>query len=182
MVATESKAGQATSSTISRQAMDHLQATSLSDIMQLLPGGVIANPDLSKSSGFTLRTVVDPGDDMKEADDNVKMNSLGTAIFMDGHLSQTIQIYRPFLHPSPECNLKCRRNNTGAGFDISSISTDHIESIEVIRGIPSVEYGDLTSELFNSFKSGREPLTVDSRQIQVITRLHYKGSVLRKEG
>ena len=40
VVATESKAGQATASNISRQAMDHLQTSSLSDILQLLPGGV----------------------------------------------------------------------------------------------------------------------------------------------
>ncbi len=162
VVATESKAGQATSSTISRQAMDHLQATSLSDIMQLLPGGVIANPDLSKSSGFTLRTVVDPGDDMKEADDNVKMNSLGTAIFMDGApLSNNSNLQT--LSPSITGNAISNVGGThpGAGFDIRSISTDNIESIEVIRGIPSVEYGDLTSgAVIIRSKAGREPLTV----------------------
>ena len=33
------------------------------------------------------------------------------------------------------------------GVDMRSISTDQIEQVEIIRGIPSVEYGDLTSGL-----------------------------------
>ena len=35
----------------------------------------------------------------------------------------------------------------GAGVDMRSISTDNIKSVEIVRGIPSVEYGDLTSGL-----------------------------------
>lgn len=31
------------------------------------------------------------------------------------------------------------------GTDVRSISTENIESIQIVRGIPSVEYGDLTS-------------------------------------
>ncbi len=30
-----------------------------------------------------------------------------------------------------------------------SISTDDIESVEVVRGIPSAEYGNLTSGMIN---------------------------------
>ncbi|WP_289466143.1 TonB-dependent receptor plug domain-containing protein, partial [Klebsiella pneumoniae] len=47
------------------------------------------------------------------------------------------------------------------GADVRSISTENIESVEIIRGIPSVEYGDLTSGavIINS-KAGREPLRV----------------------
>ncbi|EXY31053.1 tonB-dependent Receptor Plug domain protein, partial [Bacteroides fragilis str. 3397 T10] len=33
------------------------------------------------------------------------------------------------------------------GTDLRQISADDIESVEVIRGIPSAEYGDLTSGL-----------------------------------
>ena len=35
----------------------------------------------------------------------------------------------------------------GAGVDMRSISTDNVKSVEIVRGIPSVEYGDLTSGL-----------------------------------
>ncbi|MFR7824841.1 MAG: TonB-dependent receptor plug domain-containing protein [Odoribacter splanchnicus] len=49
-------------------------------------------------------------------------------------------------------------SSPAGGVDVRAISTDNIESIEVIRGIPSVEYGDLTSGavIINS-KAGREP-------------------------
>ena len=47
------------------------------------------------------------------------------------------------------------------GVDIRSLSTDNVESIEVIRGIPSAEYGDLTSgAVLVKSKAGRSPLTL----------------------
>ena len=52
------------------------------------------------------------------------------------------------------------RNITNRGVDMRSISTDDIESVEVVRGIPSVEYGNLTSGLINIKKIRRAiPLT-----------------------
>lgn len=47
VVATGNKAGSSTASNISRQAMDHMQTSSLADAMALLPGVAITNPDLS---------------------------------------------------------------------------------------------------------------------------------------
>ncbi|MFQ8806854.1 MAG: TonB-dependent receptor plug domain-containing protein [Alistipes indistinctus] len=48
-----------------------------------------------------------------------------------------------------------------SGVDLRQISTDNIESVEVIRGIPSAEYGDLTAGavIVNS-KAGKEPLSI----------------------
>jgi len=45
VLATQNKAGKSTASNVSRQAMDHLQSSSLKDIMQLIPGGQIDDPD-----------------------------------------------------------------------------------------------------------------------------------------
>ena len=58
VTATASKAGAATSSTISRTAMDHIQSSSLADVMSLLPGA--STPDtrtlnLSQASSFSIR-------------------------------------------------------------------------------------------------------------------------------
>ena len=75
VVAKESKAGQATASNISRQAMDHVQASSLTDLLQLLPGGQIANPSLSTAKTFSIRNIGTGASDM---------NALGTAIYVDG--------------------------------------------------------------------------------------------------
>lgn len=56
VVATGNKAGSSTASNISRQAMDHMQTSSLADAMALLPGVAITNPDLSSSQSITIRT------------------------------------------------------------------------------------------------------------------------------
>ena len=88
ITAENSKAGQATSSKISRLAMDHMQATSLGDVMQLLPGGLATNPNLGYASQLNLRMISEnasgiPGvtDGEEEA---ANMNSLGTLIIRDG--------------------------------------------------------------------------------------------------
>ncbi len=71
VTAETSKAGAATSSTISRTAMDHIQSTSLSDVMSLLPGATTQSTDnltLAQASVFSIRGG----------------SSLGTAVIVDG--------------------------------------------------------------------------------------------------
>ncbi|MFA5712717.1 MAG: carboxypeptidase-like regulatory domain-containing protein [Bacteroidales bacterium] len=153
VVAQESKAGRATASNISRQAMDHLQTSSLSDIMQLLPGGVTVNPNLSTPKTFTIRSI-----DASASE----MNSLGTAIIVDGaplSNNANMQTLSPAI--SGGGGSIGGGSSPSSGLDIRSISTDNIESVEVIRGIPSVEYGDLTSgAVLIKSKAGKEPLTI----------------------
>lgn len=153
VVAQESKAGKATASNISRQAMDHLQTSSLSDIMQLLPGGVTINPSLSTAKVFTIRG----GGGSAGA-----MNSMGTSIIVDGSpLSNNANMQTLSPAISGGGSAVSGGSSPNSGLDIRSISTDDIESIEVIRGIPSVEYGDLTSgAVIIKSKAGKEPLTV----------------------
>ena len=164
VVATESRAGKATASNISRQAMDHLQTSSLSDIMQLLPGGV-ANYEggLSSAKTFTIRSLganrTNLGIPLTEGAD---MNSMGTAIIIDGaplSNNANLQTLSPTISGSG--GSVGGGSSPNSGLDIRSISTDNIESVEVIRGIPSVEYGDLTSgAVIIRSKAGREPLSV----------------------
>lgn len=47
VLAEQSKAGEATASNISRQAIDHLQAATIKDVMQLLPGASLQNSNMS---------------------------------------------------------------------------------------------------------------------------------------
>lgn len=153
VVATESKAGKATASNISRQAMDHLQTSSLVDIMQLLPGGVTVNPNLASAKTFTIRS---SGRSAEE------MNSLGTAIIVDGaplSNNANLQTLSPTI--SGGGGSVAGGSAPNSGLDIRTISTDNIESVEVIRGIASVEYGDLTSgAVVVRSKAGKEPLTI----------------------
>ncbi len=153
VTATASKAGAATASTISRTAMDHIQSASLADVMSLLPGA--STPDtrtlaLSHASSFSIRGG----------------SSLGTAVIMDGTpMSNNANMQTMGAGQMPFAS----GDNTGnaamatptSGIDMRQISTDNIESVEVIRGIASVEYGDITSGavIVNS-KAGRSPLNI----------------------
>lgn len=159
------QAGGATSSLIGRNAMDHMQTTSLSDVMSLLPGGLTTEPNLSAAKNVTIR-------------DNgygSSMNSLGTAVIRDG-APMSNNANMSAINPTNNGGTSAMGGGASAstGIDLRSISTDNIESVEVIRGIPSVEHGDLTSGavIINS-KAGREPLRITAK----VNPKVYMGSI-----
>ena len=60
------------------------------------------------------------------------------------------------------------KESVSKGVDMRMLSTDNIESVEIIRGIPSVEYGNLTGGLVNiKRKSSASPLTARFKADQV---------------
>lgn len=158
VTAKANEAGKATSSSISRTAMDHMQATSLYDIMSLLPGGLSSNPTLNSAQQINIRQV-------NTTSDNNSLNALGTAIIKDGapiSNNANLQALNPTVAGGSE-SLAGGAAPSG-GVDVRSISTENIESVEVIRGIPSVEYGDLTSgAVIVHTKAGREPLRIKAK-------------------
>lgn len=159
VIATNNRAGKSTSSSISRQAMDHLQATSLNDLMALMPGGMVAEPNLNNSQQLNIRQISGSGSN-EEA-----LNALGTAIIRDGApVSNNSNLSA--LNPTVTAGTAAVGGgaSAGGGMDVRSISTENIESVEVIRGIPSVEYGDLTSgAVIIHSKAGREPLRIKAK-------------------
>lgn len=125
-------------SVIGKHAMEHLQPSSFTDILELLPGGMARDPSLSTPNTINLREVpVSNGD--------YTTSSLGTAFVVDGAKVST-NANMQYLAGAYD-NTATSRDFTNAGVDMRSISTDDIESVNVVRGIPSVEYGDLTSGL-----------------------------------
>lgn len=107
-----------TTYSIDRNTLDHSQALSLNDIMALLPGGQTVNSTLTDDSRMALRS----------ASGERGNAAFGTAIEVDG----------------------MRLNNNASMSETQSastrnISTSNIESIEVIAGIPGVEYGDISN-------------------------------------
>lgn len=155
VTATPNEAGQATSSKISASAMEHLQAVSLSDLMGLLPGGITTNPTLSFSSQFTIRN----------AGLSTNTNALGTAIVQDGaplSNNANLQATNPIVAGSTSA-LAGGAAPSG-GIDLRGISLGGIESVEVIRGIPSVEHGDLTSgAVLITSRAGSSPLLISAK-------------------
>lgn len=154
VVATQNKSGSSTASNISRQAMDHMQASSLTDLMGFLPGAALSNPNLSSVNQFNIRTAFDGTGGGAAYGQN--MNSLGTSIIVDGapvSANANLQALSP--------SIEGASGSTQGGLDARGISTDNIESVEVIRGVPSVEYGDLTSgAVIVHSKAGREPVSI----------------------
>ncbi|MDR1370489.1 MAG: TonB-dependent receptor [Dysgonamonadaceae bacterium] len=152
------KSGQSTASHISKKAMEHLQANSLADVLSLLPGGLIQERNLNNSSQVNIRTAL--------GDDN--MNALGVSVVSDGtplSNNANLQAFNPTVHGGTAALVNGA--SPAGGADIRTISMDNIESIEVINGVPSVEYGDVTAGVVMiTSKSGVEPLQVALRANQ----------------
>ena len=171
VTAQHNAAGKSTSSNISRQAMDHMQATSLYDVMSLLPGAQMVNPNLSSAKSIEIR---------QTGSYNSAQNSLGAAIIRDGapiSNNANLSVLNPTTSSETNSGALAALGGGAApsdGIDVRSISTENIESVEIIRGIPSVEYGDLTSgAVIIHSKAGREPLRIKAKANPNV----YQGSI-----
>ncbi|MFI3262006.1 MAG: TonB-dependent receptor [Rikenellaceae bacterium] len=134
-----------TSYTIDRDALKHTQITDIAEIAALLPGGKTSNPDLTSENVFSLRN----------GDSDTGNAAFGTAVEVDGvRLSNNASF--------------------GAldGMGTRNIAVENIESIEIITGVPSVEYGDINSGVVKvKTRRGKSPLnatvTVNPKTYQV---------------
>ncbi len=131
ITASESK-GLVTASKIDSTAMRHLQPTSFTDLLELLPGGTSADPEMGEANFIKIR-------EAGQSDNS----SLGVSFVIDGVAMSNDANLQTLSTSSASTN----RESVSKGVDMRSIPTDNIESVEIIRGIPSAEYGDLTSGL-----------------------------------
>ncbi len=126
--------GTGTTHNVGRDALNQLQLSNMTDMTALLPGGKTSNPDLTSSGSFSIRSA-------GAAAGNA---AFSTAVEVDG----------------------VRLGNNAAfgqmsGVDTRSVAVDNVESVEVISGVPSAEYGDLGSGMVRIHtKRGRTPLNV----------------------
>ena len=157
-------------SKIGQDAIRHIQPKSVADLLQLLPGGLTSNPTLNTAAQANIREI--------DGDDN---NALGTAVVLDGiPLSNdgNLQAISPTKNGSMSTSSASGMNDqttAGRGVDLRTVGADNIESVEVIRGIPSAEYGNLTSGVvIVKTKSGRTPLEVKFKA-DPFSKLVYVG-------
>ena len=113
---------------ISSGEIENLQATNLGDVLEMVPG-------LEKNNRLGLDRAIHAN--VLGSSDDI-LGTFGTKIILDE---------APF---SNNANLQMSAsgtvtNSAGQGIDLRLIPADNIESVEIIRGIPSVKYGDLTS-------------------------------------
>ena len=124
-----------TSYSIDRTALDQQQLLNLGDIATLLPGGKSTNPSLMSDQRLALRSSTQEKGNA----------SFGTAIEVDGMRLD---------------NNAAAGETTGAS--TRTVSTSNIESVEIVTGIPSVEYGDLSNGVVKvNTRKGKSPFIVE---------------------
>ena len=132
VTAEQSKENLNTTRKIERTALEHLQVSGLSNIAALMPGGKTANPDLTAASELTVRG---GGSTAGNA-------AFGTAVEVNGVRMGDNAAFGGL-----------------AGVDTRSLQVENIESVEVISGVPSAEYGDLGSGMVRvTTRKGRTPV------------------------
>lgn len=139
VVTAEEANGLTSTSRIGKKAMEHLQPSSFADLLELLPGGRAKDPVLTTPNKIRLREANPNGSSQYDT------SSLGTHFMIDGAPIST-NANMQYLGGARDAKTTAR-NFMNAGVDLRTISTDDIDHVEIVRGIPSVEYGDLTSGL-----------------------------------
>ncbi|WP_162817959.1 TonB-dependent receptor [Niabella yanshanensis] len=147
----------ASSIVFDEEAIRQLQAFSLMDVLNTLPGKKTEAPNLQSPQTINLRTSASDADAIN--------NSFGIAVFIDG------------VRVSNETNMQSRglssrglggsllnaqgetaMDVTYNGFDLRDIPMSNIASIEVIQGIGSARYGDFTNgAILITTKAGKAP-------------------------
>ncbi|MGH7540458.1 MAG: TonB-dependent receptor, partial [Gemmatimonadota bacterium] len=133
-----------TADVIDEEAIENQTAVSLQGLLELIPGQPLAAPGLDGIQQFSLRSVPTAGiggtggiANQRSAFD---LTSFGTSIVLDGvPLSNNANLQT--LGPRGEVFIPTA---AGGGIDLRRIPASTLERVEVIRGVPSVRYGDLT--------------------------------------
>lgn len=145
---------------VGQEALEYIQPNSLGDVLQFLPGHLATDGKLHEVQQVQLRQA--------GSDENT---ALGTAIMEDG-----VPISNNANLQLLTADQKSReRSLVNRGIDLRMLSTDHYQEVEVVRGIASARYGDLTAGMIAlKPKRGVSPWTVRAKS-DPLTKLGYLG-------
>jgi ferric enterobactin receptor len=154
-----------------RETIEQIQAFSLSDILNTLPGKANVPPDLQNPQSLILRS--------SATGNHALSNSLGAAVIVDGiRISNdaNMQSRSLSIHGMSSAAIRANGGRFNAtndqtefdvpftGIDLRDIPADNIESIEVIQGIASAQYGELTSgAVIIKRQAGKTKLQLNTR-------------------
>ena len=129
---------QTSSYLVDRHTLDHAQMFNLDHIAALLPGGKSSGDQNLASAAQRIALHAGGAGELGNA-------SFGTAIDIDGQRIENNAVL-----------------NETKGADLRSIGSSNIESVEVVTGIPSVEYGDLSNGMVKiNTRKGKSPWSVE---------------------
>ena len=130
-----------TTRTIDKAALEQVQMMNVSDISSLLPGGATPNSPLLTSEQSII---------LRGATAEAGNPAFGTAIEVDG------------VRLSNNASFAVANSSSAfKGVATNSIASANVESVEVITGVPSVEYGDMTNGVVKvNTKKGKAPWAI----------------------
>jgi len=174
VVVTANKQKQYSELTLGKNAINNVQAFSLDDVLQQLPGQTSTDFNLNQFKNIVFRSA---------SVTNFGNKAFGTSFVMNDipiSNNENMQALNPnstgpygSYAPNTFGTKVNTFSNANYGIDLREISTNNIEEIKVIQGIPSAKYGDLTSGLvLITTKVGNSPFRVSASIRDATTELN----------
>lgn len=152
---------------IESQAIKQVQAMNLSGVLALLPGNKIIPPNLTKPQLANLRSL------SELVPNRVYSNSFGTAIILDG---VSINTDANLQAKNPTSSTSGGKSTVAKGLDLRTISLANVSSVEVVAGVASPKYGNLSSGgIILKSKVGISPWIFNSN----ISSTNYQASITK---
>ncbi|RZK57537.1 MAG: hypothetical protein EOO87_02625 [Pedobacter sp.] len=180
---------------ITRDLIEQIPALSVNDLLNQIPNRKITPPSLQNIQNLTLRSAFEPT--LTGRDAFTLNNSFGVAIILDGNNisnNANMQGYNPGLRGLGSTSISSNdfgltgTSSTSSysgdfaygGTDLRQIPADNIESIEVIAGVASVKYGDLSDgAVIIERQAGKSPAYVRMQVRDNATSYNFsKGFVI----
>ena len=161
--------------TLGTNAINNVQAFSLDDVLQQLPGQTTTDFNLNQFKNIVFRTA-------SEASISYATKAFGTSFVMDDipiSNNENMQAFNPNSGLGDSFGTKTNTfTNTNKGVDLREISTNNIEEIKVIQGIASAKYGDMTSGLvLITTKVGNSPYRISASIRDATSQLNLTKGV-----
>lgn len=153
---------------IDRMAIEQSQAYSLANLLQLVPGQTIMNPNLQSAKTITFRSAAEGTPQLN--------NAFGISLYLNGQsINNNTNMqslnpianggYRTFGGSRSETGEYGEGMTAGGGFDLRQLPVGNIEKVEVVQGVASAEYGDISEGgIFIETTAGRSPWNVTFRR------------------
>ncbi len=155
---------------ISSGEIEHMQATNLGDILELIPGADMrSRPGLSEQTQVALRGA---STDSRTSDAD-RPDLFGTRVIVDDIPLSNNANLNSGSYVGYGSNVK---TNAETGVDLRTLPADNIKEVEVVSGVPSVEYGDVTGGIVKvKTRSSAEPFRLKAKNNPDTKEFNFGG-------